>query len=72
MRVKIGMSSTPRELDLDIEDPEALVESFEKALSGGEPVLWFTDEEGRKHGLVVEKIAYLDIEPTRSTTVGFG
>ena len=72
MRVKIGMSSTPRELDLDLEDPEALVASFEKALAGDERVLWVTDEEGRRHGLVVEKIAYFDIEPTRDKTVGFG
>jgi len=72
VRVKIGMSSTPRELDLDLEDPEALVASFEKALAEGEQVLWITDEDGHRHGLVVAKIAYFDIEPTKEKTVGFG
>ena len=72
MRVKIGMSSTPRELDLDLEDPDALAAAFEKALSEGDAVLWVTDEEGRRHCLVVDKIAYLDIEPARDTTIGFG
>jgi hypothetical protein len=40
-------------------------------MEAGERVLWVTDEEGHRHGLVVDKIAYLDVEAERSTMVGF-
>lgn len=72
MRVRIGMTMTPRELDLEVSDAEELIRSFQEAVGKGEQVLWVVDEEGHRHGLVVDKIAYLDVEPERSKKVGFG
>jgi hypothetical protein len=72
VRVRIGMTMTPRELDLEVADAEEVVRSFQEAMEKGEQVLWIIDEEGRRHGLVVDKIAYLDVEAQRSTKVGFG
>ena len=72
VRVRIGMTMTPRELDLEVEDAEEVVRSFQQAMEGGERVLWITDEDGRRHGLVVDKIAYLDVEAEKSTRIGFG
>jgi hypothetical protein len=72
VRVKIGMAATPRELDLEIEDAESLVGSLQQALDGGEKILWVVDEEGRRHGLVVVKIAYVNLEAGSSKTIGFG
>jgi hypothetical protein len=46
--------------------------SFEQAVQEGEKLLWVVDEDGRRHGLVVDKIAYLDVEAERATRIGFG
>ena len=72
MRVKIGMAMTARELDLEVEDADAVVRSFQQAMEQREQVLWIVDEEGHRHGLVVDKIAYLDVEAEHSTRIGFG
>jgi len=72
VRMRIGMTMTSRELDLEVADPEKVVRSFQQAVEGGEKILWVVDEEGRRHGLVVDKIAYLDVEAEKSTRVGFG
>ncbi|MBP1632512.1 MAG: hypothetical protein H6Q11_800 [Acidobacteria bacterium] len=72
MRVRIGMSMTARELDLDVADAEEVMRSFRQAVEQGEKLLWVVDEDGHRHGLVVDKIAYVDVEADRSTKVGFG
>jgi hypothetical protein len=72
VRVRIGMTMTPRELDLEVADAEEVVRSFQQAMEKGEQILWVVDEEGHRHGLVVDKIAYLDVEAERSKRVGFG
>jgi hypothetical protein len=66
------MSMTARELDLDVADAEELMRSFRQAVEQGEKLLWVVDEDGHRHGLVVDKIAYVDVEADRSTKVGFG
>jgi len=72
VRVRIGMSMTARELDLDVADAEEVMRSFRQAVEQGEKLLWVVDEDGHRHGLVVDKIAYVDVEADRSTKVGFG
>jgi hypothetical protein len=72
VRVRIGMTMTGRELDLEVEDAEEVVRSFQQAMDQGEKVLWIVDEEGHRHGLVVDKIAYVDVEAEKSTRIGFG
>jgi hypothetical protein len=67
------MADTPREIDVDVDDAEALVNAFMEAMAGGEKVLWVTDEEGRRHGLVVDRIVYVDVEADRTRHgIGFG
>ncbi|MDX1691615.1 MAG: DUF3107 family protein [Acidimicrobiia bacterium] len=70
-RVKFGLSHVPRELDLEVEDGDALVEEFASALDEGTKLLWVTDKAGRRHGLVVDKIVYVDVEPEK-TKPGIG
>jgi hypothetical protein len=71
-RAKIGLSQVPREVDLDVDDADAFMREFEDAVAGGSRVWWVTDREGHRHGIVVDKIAYIDVEPTRdSRRVGF-
>jgi len=71
-RVKIGITYAPREIDIDVADGDEFMKEFEAIVNGGEKVWWFSDEEGHRHGIVVDKIAYVDVEPERERTVGFG
>jgi hypothetical protein len=72
VRVRIGMSMAARELDLEVADAEEVMRSFRQAVEQGDKLLWVVDEEGHRHGLVVDKIAYVDAEPDKATRVGFG
>jgi hypothetical protein len=72
VRVRIGMSMTARELDLEVADAEEVMRAFRQAVEQGDKLLWVVDEEGHRHGLVVDKIAYVDAEADKATKVGFG
>lgn len=76
MDVRIGVTYSPKELDLELdEDSEAAVvrSQVEAALAGGESnVLWFTDRRGRQVGVPVSKIAYVEIgAPGTDRRIGF-
>jgi hypothetical protein len=66
------MAHTAHDIDVEVEDAEALIADFEKAVEEGRKLLWVTEEDGHRHGLVVERIVYLDVEAEKSRTVGFG
>lgn len=72
MEVRIGVTHTPRELEVDLGegDREKLVADVEQALSG-EGVLWLTDRRGRTIGVPSAKVAYVEIAPTEERRVGF-
>jgi hypothetical protein len=71
VRVKIGLADTPRELDIEVTDAESLVAQFEESVTEGRKLLWVTEEDGRRHGLVVDKIVYIDVEAEITRQVGF-
>ena len=72
MRVKFGMADTAREIDVDVEDAEALIGELEAAVAGGRKVLWVVGEDGHRHGLITDKIVYIDVEAEKPHTgVGF-
>ena len=71
-RVKIGITYAPREIDIDVSDGDAFMKEFEAVVTGGDRVWWISDQDGHRHGIVVDKIAYVDVEPERERTVGFG
>ena len=71
-RVKVGLTFAPREVELEVEDAEAFAKEFEEVVNNERKVWWVTDREGHRHGLLVEKVAYVDIEPGKDRTIGFG
>jgi hypothetical protein len=71
VKVKIGVTFAPREIELDVEDIDAFVTEFEQAMDSDAPVWWVTDSSGRRRGLVVDKVSYVDIESFESRTIGF-
>jgi hypothetical protein len=72
VRVKIGLISVTREIDVEVEDADRFIADFEQAINGDARVWWVTEPDGRRRGIVLDKVAYVDVEPQRSRMVGFG
>ena len=77
MDVRIGVTYSPKELDLELDDDAdaaGVRADVEAALAGGSTaVLWLTDRRGRQVGVPVEKIAYVEIgAPGSDRRIGFG
>lgn len=75
MDVRIGIVQTPKELEIELGDDadrEKVLADIEGAL-GGDAVLWLTDRRGRRVGVPVAKVAYVEVgAPATDRRVGFG
>ncbi len=70
VKVRIGVQAA-RELEFEVEDPAALVADVEAAIAAG-GLLWVTDVKGERHGLVAEKIIFLEVDKGKNGPgVGF-
>jgi Protein of unknown function (DUF3107) len=74
MDLHIGVTHTPKELDLEVDGTaDEVVAAVDTALRDGSPMVWFTDVKGRRVGIPATKIAYVDLsEDGASKRVGFG
>lgn len=73
IEVRIGVIDSPKELILELDDnPKDLVDKINAASGETASLLWLTDSKGKQIAVSVAKIAYLEIEPERNRTVGFG
>jgi len=73
IEVRIGIIESPKELILELEeDTTELVDKVNAAIGTGSGMVWLTDSKGKKVAVQASRIAYLEIEPERSRTVGFG
>ena len=76
MDVRIGITQTPKELEVEMADDtdrDKIVSDIEKLLKTGDGVLWLTDKKGRRVGVPVAKVAYVEFgAPTSDRRVGFG
>ena len=75
MDVRIGVVHTPKELSLEVDgdDADEVVKTFEAALGGKDPVVWLTDKDGRRVGVPTDKLAYVEVDQHGSAKrVGFG
>jgi hypothetical protein len=74
--VRIGITQTPKELEVEMGDDtdlEKVVAEIEKLLKTGDGVLWLTDRKGRRVGVPVVKVAYVEVgAPSGDRRVGFG
>ena len=71
MRVSIGVSNA-KQLDLNVENPEAVIEDYQKAIDEGQRLLWVKEKDGVRHAIVAETIAYFELEAESTKQVGFG
>lgn len=70
-KVRIGVQSA-RELELEVDDPDALKKAVEAAIAADDPIVWLTDTRSHQFGIVVGKLAFVEIEHTRGKPgVGF-
>ena len=76
MDVRIGITHTPKELEVELPedaDRDKVVADIEKLLKTGDGVLWLTDRKGRRVGIPVVKVAYVEVgAPSSDRRVGFG
>ena len=74
MEVRIGVVYSPKELTVEVDSsPEQIVAHFEKSLAESAPMLWMNDERGRRIGVPLDKIAYVEIaQDDDGRRVGFG
>jgi hypothetical protein len=74
--VRIGITQTPKELEIELSDDadrDKVVADMEKLLKTGDGVLWLVDKKGRKVGVPVAKVAYVEVgAPSNERRVGFG
>lgn len=75
MDVRIGVTNTMREIDLDLDDAldrEELKERIETALATEDGVLWLADRKGREVAVPSGKVAYVEIgSPADRRSIGF-
>ena len=75
MDVRIGLTQTPKELEVqlgDDADADALRSQVDSALAEG-TTLWLTDRKGRQVGVPAQKLAYVEIgSPEDGRRIGFG
>ena len=76
MDVRIGITHTPMELEVEMPEDtnrDEVVANIEKMLQTGDGVLWLTDRKGRRVGVPVVKVAYVEVgAPSSERRVGFG
>jgi hypothetical protein len=73
--VRIGIVQTVKELEVELGDDadrDTVLRDIEEALAG-DAVLWLTDRRGRRVGVPVPKVAYVEVgAPSPDRRVGFG
>ena len=74
MEVRIGVVYTPREIVLEMgDDAEKVSETIESAVKEKTALLWLTDSKGKRLGIPLDKLAYVEIaSPDSDRKVGFG
>jgi hypothetical protein len=73
MEVKLGVTYSPKELVVEVDESADDVASLvEEAVAGKSRVLWLIDAKGRRVGVPTEKLAYVEVgEEHPDKRVGF-
>ena len=75
MEIRIGVTYSPKEIEIDLADDmsgDALVEQISSSVGEEGTMLWLTDKKGRRVGVPTAKLAYVEIGAPRSShRVGF-
>ena len=69
-KVRVGVAAA-RELELEVEETQIVIDAFERAIANDEPVLWITDARGHRFGIAVGSIAFIEFDKPSQRGVGF-
>ncbi len=69
--VRFGIASV-REREIEVEPGHDIAKEFEEALSAGTQLLWISDALGHHHGIVMDKVGFIEVESAAKRDVGFG
>lgn len=74
MDVRIGITHTPKELELEVDAAaDEIVKLIDEALGQDAGTLWLTDRKGRRVGVPAAKVAYVEVgSGHEERRVGFG
>lgn len=76
MVIRIGVTQSPKELEVDLGDDgdaAAVKADIEAALANESGMLWLSDKRGRQVGVPAAKIAYVEVgSPDDDQRIGFG
>ena len=75
MDVRIGVTHSMREIDLDVDDSidrDELKAHIENALADDDGVLWMADSKGREVVIPSSKVAFVELgSPGEGRSIGF-
>ena len=75
MEIRIGVTYSPKEMEIDLADDisgDELVEQISASVGEEGAMLWLADKKGRRVGIPTAKLAYVEIGAPRSDRrVGF-
>ncbi len=69
--IRIGLQSV-REIEVEVEDPEVVIEAITGAMTAEDPLAWITDTNDTRHAFAVDKLAFLQVDAEEPKMVGFG
>ncbi len=73
VEVRIGVVHTPKELAIELESVDDVINAIEQAVKDGVSMIWLTDTKGRRVGVPLDKLAYVEVDAEEgSKRVGFG
>ncbi len=76
MDIRIGISDSPREIDLELPEgttQDEFIASLEASISSGSSIIWIADKKGHKLGVFASKLSYVEVGATKEERrVGFG
>jgi hypothetical protein len=74
--IRIGVIQTPKEIEVEVADDsdrDKLMDDIDSTLARPEGVLWLTDRRGRRVGVPVARVAYVEVGvASEDRRVGFG
>jgi len=68
--IRIGLQSV-REIEIEVEDSEAAIAEIEAAMTSDAAFAWVEDIKGTRHGLSVDKLAFVQVDAKDPKMVGF-
>jgi len=73
--IRIGVTDNPQPIVLQLADDtdrDDLKARIDTAISGGEGVLWLTDDKGKEVSVPAARLAFVELGPAGSNPIGFG